>query len=299
MQTSDLRFEHGAVHLDVGETSYLSPGVGAHRLTIPIWLSADGLVDGGTEHTTAALLTGDVAVTGRPLAAIAPMALTLRQYRTAENLRVSLGDEQLVDLGQLAGGEVVLGVTVKLVLLNPPDGAHPVAETYFDHRIEAYRWNELLDQLGTHVALFLRVPAPQPLPADEGESASLAKAARRLREARDRLRDGQWENSVATCRRALDHLAALVSIPGEHVTGAITPQNRDEEQRWAMLYHAVRDIGHAAHHDDGTTATFRWTRADAEAVLATTGALLARYSDPSTVTVARSDQSPDVADGPA
>jgi len=117
------------------------------------------------------------------------------------------------------------------------------------------------------------------MPATSADDApSLAQAAARLRQARAELRDGQWEHSVATCRRVLENIARLVSVPTAASMDDVSAQKRTQDQRWAAVFNDLKSLASAAHHDDVTTDGFAWGRADAEAVLAATAGLLRLYT---------------------
>lgn len=68
----------------------------------------------------------------------------------------------------------------------------------------------------------------------------------------------------------------LHPLPSAKALHAKNPEQRDQAERWAVLRYALRNLASSAAHDDGPTATAVWSRADAEAVLVATGAVLAR-----------------------
>ncbi|MFI5950396.1 hypothetical protein ACIA8B_22800 [Micromonospora chalcea] len=152
-------------------------------------------------------------------------------------------------------------------------------------RIPRTRWLELLNQAGTEVDVLVRVPSPltdsaltTPPASSNEDAASLAQATARLRQARAELRDQQWEHCVATCRRVLENISRLVNIPSSRSVSNTPADQRTPDQRWAAIYWDIKSMANAAHHDDGTTAGFAWSRADAEAILATTAGLLLKYT---------------------
>jgi len=289
MITADLQFDHGRVRLDFDD-AHLIRGIGVHALSLSYRSSADWLPMADGTFTQAAMLTGSVraGATVAWLGAIAPTALALRERGGTGSVLVTLSEEQIDALGRESARDVELRFTLQLSLVSPPPGVHPVAETELGYRITADRWSAMLDQLGTALAIYLRVPAPLGARAtsDLGEAPSLTRAVSRLREAHDRARDQQWAEAVSTCRSALEELRMLVDLPAESRTRETKPQNRAEDVRWAALFYAVKGLADAASHNDAITSEFRWSRASADAVVASTGALLAHYSDP-TVAVAR------------
>lgn len=289
MTTASLRFlPLGQIHMAFGDV-HLTPGSGTHRLVLPIKITGTWLDPDAPTSITAALLVG-TAWTSQPyfrwLAGLELQVLTLRGFAVGEELVLSLSDEQLIALERARGeGDIVLTLKLQATLLPPYEGVHPITAEEISFRISGTRWLELLDQVGTEVGILIRVPSPltdsalELAPAASAEdAASLAQATARLRQARADLRDHQWEHCVATCRRVLENLARLVSLPSATALSKIKPEDRTQDQRWATIYHDVKSMASAAHHDDTTTDGFSWTRADAEAVLAATAGLLARYT---------------------
>jgi hypothetical protein len=203
-----------------------------------------------------------------------------------QQLTIDLSDDQLIALERARGeDDVILRLDLKATLLQPPAGTHPVADEQATLRIPRHRWLQLLDQAGTEVGIVIRVRSPltdpdlKPAPAANAKDvASFGQATGRLRQARAELRDGQSEHCIATCRKVLENVALLAQLPdAKSLTPAVGQRTQDE--RWAAIYHAVKSMTHAAHHDDTNTSQFTWTRADAEAILAMTAGLLTRYTD--------------------
>ncbi|MBL6280112.1 hypothetical protein JMF97_28520 [Micromonospora fiedleri] len=276
----------GQIHVSFGDV-YLMPGVANHRLTLPVQVTSTWLDN--PQSNTQALLTGTFWAeqpTFRWLAGLEPQVVTLRSYAAGEELVVSLTDDQLVSLERARGrDDVVLRLKLQATLLAPPDGVHPVAHEELPVRILRTRWQELLDLAGTEVGVLVRVPSPltdsalsPPPAASDDDVASLAQAAARLRQARDELRDQQWEHCVATCRKVLENIARLVTLPSAKSVADTPAAQRTQDQRWAAIYWDVKGMTHAAHHDGGTTEGFSWSRADAEAIMAATAGLLRRYT---------------------
>ncbi len=277
----------GSVRFDFDDV-FANAGVGAHRLAVHMTHSASWLVNQAEPASSPALLTGTVEVEARGqrwLAGLEPRVLTLRGYPVSEQLLISTSDEQLIALDQVRGdGEFSLVLTVQLTLLDPPDAIHPVTDTQVSIRVPRGRWLELLDQLGSEVGILIRVPSPLTgATATEATCAdalpSLSRTVARLREARQQVRDHQWEPAVTTCRQVLDGVAALA---GPNLTAAagfrsVDPKKRNSDQRWAALFYDTYSLGSAATHDDEVTADFVWSRADAEAMLTMTAALLNHY----------------------
>lgn len=131
------------------------------------------------------------------------------------------------------------------------------------------------------VGLYVRVPVPA-FGSDGGdydEAPKLTRAVSRLREAKSMAANQEWERCVGGCRNVLELLRDVAQIPkpGEMPTAK---RERSKAQRWAALFDDAWSLTSAANHDDGVTSQIRWTRGDADAALAITAALLARYSVP-------------------
>lgn len=287
--TSSFRFgELGQVHLAFGQAA-LIPGVGAHLLTLPANMTATWLGPDDPRSNATALLTGTVFSDHRGLrwiTGLQPGILTLRGYQAEEKVEVSLSDEQLIALERSRGKDhLSLVFNLQVTLLGGPPDVHPVTREQVRMWIERAKWHELLDQAGTEVGIVLRVPSPLtdsaevlPVAADDETAASLAQATARLRQARGELRDHRWEHCVATCRKVLENVDRLVTILPPQEAFTMPPDGRNQEQRWAAIYHDTKRMTHGAHHDNETAQGFTWSRADAEAILAATAGLLLRFT---------------------
>ena len=287
--TSSLRFERlGQVHLAFGDVRFF-PGACSHRLTVQAKVTGTWLKPDEPLSNAAMLLTGTVWTeqpSYRWLAGLEPQVLTLRGYQVSEELAIDVADDQLIALERARGeDDIVLTLKLQATLLAATPVVYPVVREEVGYRIPRTLWLELLDQVGSEVGIVIRVPSPLtdsavqwPPAASDEDDASLSQAAARLRQARTELREHRWESCVATCRKVLDNLAYLATIPPVRPTFAVAAENRNQEQRWAAIYHDVKSMTSAAHHDDNVTDGFTWSHTDAEAILAATAGLLARYT---------------------
>ena len=279
----------GQVHVSFEDTQ-LTPGVANHRLVLRVQLTGTWLDAKDPQSNAQVLLTGTIW-TEQPsykwVAGLEAQVLTLRGYAAWEELTASLTDDQLICLERVRGQtDMVLRLKLQATLLATPNGVHPVAHEELSVRIPRMRWLELLDQAGTEVGVLVRVASPltdsmftAPSAASNEDAVSLTQAITRLRQARAELGDQQWEHCVATCRRVLENISRLVDIPSAQSVSSTPASQRIQEQRWAAIYWDVKSMANAAHHDDDTTEDFSWSRADAEAILASTAGLLGRYTD--------------------
>jgi hypothetical protein len=278
----------GQIHLTFGDI-HLSPGSAGHLVTMPVKVICTWLPVEPSTANAQALVMGTVW-TDQPyfrwLAGLEPQVVVIRGYPVSEELVFSVSDDELIAVERARGdGDVGIIVKLQTTLLSPPEGVHPVAQVDAQVRIPRARWLELLDQVGSEVGINLRVPSPLtdsadvPPPSISADSeASLSQAAARLRQARADLRNHSWEHCVATCRKALENVALLASVPSARSVFSIAAEQRTQDQRWAAIYHDVKSMASAAHHDDATTEDFVWSRADAEAILAATAGLLLRFT---------------------
>jgi hypothetical protein len=278
----------GQVHVSFGDI-HLTPGVANHCLVMPVQVVGTWLDEQDPQSNTQVLLTGTLWTENqsfRWVGGLEAQVVTLRGYAAAEELVVSLTDDQLVCLERIRGqDDVVLRLKLQATLLAPPNGVHPVAHEELPIRIPRAGWQELLDQVGTEVGILIRVSSPltdaaltaAPAASDK-DAASRTQAAARLRQARAELRDQQWETCVATCRKVLENISKLASLPSANSVTSTPPTRRSQDQRRAAIYWDVKSMASAAHHDDGTTEGFSWNRADAEAILAMTAGLLQTYT---------------------
>jgi hypothetical protein len=280
-----LRFGSENVHIAFNHVA-LQAGKGTHGVLFDITSRATWLKQEPASETTPLLLTGTVWIeqtgAGR-LGGLEPQVLQLRGYDASEKVIVDLSDDQLVALERGRGGDdITFRFDLQATLLQPQDGMHPVTNDQVTVRVPRARWIELLDQAGTEVGVLIRVPRPLTdsslLPADDQNEGSLGLATKRLDQARAELRDHQWEQSVATCRKVLEVLARTVKVLDADEVFNIPRRRRTQEEQWAATYHTVKDMTHPAHHDTPHTSEFVWHRADAEAILASTAGLLLRYT---------------------
>jgi len=267
----------------------LTPGVGAHWLTYEACLTPCWVDPPAADSTTPLHLAGTLWCMNRGMtriADLAPQIVTLHSFPTRETLSFPLTSEQVLAL-DAARLDAALQLNLKLsaALIGPGAGPHGQVHSEAPLRMEPEHWLRQLDGLGAELALMLRVPAPLTDPGAVGPppsgptapaAASRAQTVARLRQARQELRDGNYEASVRTSRLAMDSLDMLNPLPPAKALHAKQADQRDQAERWAVLRYALRNLASGAAHDDGPTATVVWSRADAEAVLVATGAFLAR-----------------------
>jgi hypothetical protein len=282
--TAALDFTHGQVRVDI-EEMWMRPGLGGHELRFPLKLQAPWLSDDAVESfellSIHARIDSGTSSALHPLGQASLMCL-VRRFPTTEQLYLVITDEQLLGLEHIRGqGGIDFQFDMSATLSNGDHARLEWVATQARYAVTPGRWLELLDQVGAATTITVRAPSPFTDAAPDGnalapDSPSASQAARRLRDARRLLRDGNFEGCVQTCRSVLDNLKALAAPgPARELKGT-DPQSRDQAQRWSALFHDLYSLTSGANHDDDVIRDFTWSRSDAQAALAMTAALLAR-----------------------
>lgn len=134
-------------------------------------------------------------------------------------------------------------------------------------------WIEELERVdaASHVELLIPIT----------DNAKHAKAAHRIRAARDHLREGQTGAVIGEIRKPLDRIRKENRTrPLAQAAFGKDRHDRDQDERWAVFIEAVFDLlSGEAHDDPGTTEHFTWTRAEAALLTATVAGLLSRQAE--------------------
>ncbi len=139
-------------------------------------------------------------------------------------------------------------------------------------RLPRSRWLELLGALGWDETLLIELPfseRPQLHPM----------ALRRWQEGVEHFRAGDWDATLAACRRALEMLALEHTPEGERVRMTRIRHHFDESARGEILDRLVMQLSafcHLGRHERPAASGVRVTRADALLALTTAGSIL-RY----------------------
>jgi hypothetical protein len=184
---------------------------------------------------------------------------------------VALTDAQIMGLEKAREGkDLELRADLIFVQLGAVDG-RPAREHQLTMRISHEEWAKSLAGLGAGAFVDVLVPIT--------EVEGRATAARRLREAKQLIRSGNYEEAVGKARLALDAVREACDTVNA-ARNVPSTQQRFQEQRWAMLIQSAYQLFSGAQHDDSeTTEHFTWTRADAVAAVATAAGLLARLEE--------------------
>lgn len=282
--TVALDFTERRVRIDV-EDVWLRPGLGGQELRFDLRTQAPWLADDSPDSYEALSLQVRIeagrAYSFRPLGH-GVLTCLIHKFPAGEQLWVLISDEQLLALeaiGDQGGIEFQLDITA--TLSNQSQGRPDWTSTQARHVVSSGRWAELLDQAGAATTITVRVPSPFTSAATDGSAArtdnrSATQAARRLRDARQLLLDGNFDECVRVCRLVLDNVKALSERESTGAAGAAKAQKRSQSQRWDVLLQDLYSLASGAHHDDEVTREFTWSRTDAQAALAMTAALLSR-----------------------
>lgn len=184
-----------------------------------------------------------------------------------------ISDEQLRAVEEMrAGGDLWLGLSVETsgVLADSPGPVIWPGELHIP--VSSAEWAiqvELVDA-GALVELLVAMP----------KSADLAGAVERLREARRLLRDNEIDAALGAARKALEPILEAARDGGvSKGAAAKSARDRDLPERFAVLIEATHSLLCGAAHDDETTAAFRYTRAEAQTLIAATAGLVKRLAE--------------------
>lgn len=134
--------------------------------------------------------------------------------------------------------------------------------------LEPGTWPTLLERVGYGEQLVLLIRRPR-----AGASEERHQAYDRLRQAQAALGDGRAADAVSEVRHVLELLWPKNG-------GSTTPRRqRDIDERFEAVAHALADAASAAHHSDPHTRRLRWYRPDAMSLVTCVAALMARVEN--------------------
>jgi hypothetical protein len=287
MRRCDFRFGSGSVDVSF-ESANVQPGLECLVLSFRTSMSATWLAAANDTGFTPMLVTGRLTTAPhelRTIGEVATQVIMLRGTPAQEHFEVTITADQALAIEARrkdADPLFYLRLFGTLVGQLPEPMTFPSSTIELSLEVPTSTWLTGLDDNGYMFGLTVRVPEPLGRPlgvsalATDETVASRAQATSRLRQARNDLVDGRYEDCVATCRKAIETLMMLHPQPAIKELAQVTARSRTEAERWAMLHHDLHSLTSAAHHDDETTAEFRWNRGDAEAVLAIAASLCAR-----------------------
>ncbi|WP_328760654.1 hypothetical protein [Streptomyces sp. NBC_00271] len=203
-----------------------------------------------------------------------PRPIGLKSFATSLTLETSVTDRQLHGLEKTrAGNDLTLRAELSLTAL--AETKHwPVADDQEIIRVPHATWSNALTQLDAGAFVDVLIPITT--------VEARAIAARRIREAKTAIQGQRYEHAVTLARQALDAVrdACNTVNVNARALSKTKKDDRDQEERWAVLTQSAYHLFSGAPHDDaGNTENFNWTRADAVAAVATAAGLLARLED--------------------
>jgi hypothetical protein len=184
-----------------------------------------------------------------------------------------IGDEQLRTVEEMrAGGQLWLCLAVEAsgVLADPPRPVVWLGELNIP--VSSGEWAEQVERVDAGALVEVLVPLPH--------GADLAGAVERLREARRLLRDNEIDAALGAARKALEPVLEAARDGGVSKGAAAKPaRERDLPERFAVMVEATHSVLCGAAHDDDVTAVFRYTRSEAQALIATAAGLVKRLAE--------------------
>ncbi|MFD0563088.1 hypothetical protein ACFQ2M_14345 [Kitasatospora saccharophila] len=248
-------------------------GFGAHRLTIQLECAATGTFPPEVAHSVAGELWADgLGQSGWLGHLLLDWPVKATSPNITMNLATTLTDTQLAGLEKARqGNDLQLRLHLTVTALNG-DGSWPARTTQVAFTVPHNEWSQVVTEAGHGAFVTVLVP----ITADENR----ATAARRLREAQNAVRAGDFEAAVSKARLAMDAVRPTDHQKAYSAASAKKAKDRDQDERWTVLLQAAYDLFGGAHHDDpDTTEHFTWNRADAVTALALTAGLLGRLDD--------------------
>lgn len=237
------------------ESASLIPGLGAHRLRIPVLVEPITLPAG----ITVLQLSGELqAEHPAPmwLGDVIPVSLLEGRSRPTD-LVCSLSDQQILALEQ-ARGDQELQIRMNLTGVLPQGPSeYPFAHDQEAIRVPTSRWGEQLEGLGRAVSVTIAVPLPP-------DGAHLADASNYLREAKLLITDGKYEPAVVKIRLALERMRDLKHWPAKPPKDQPDPTKWSQDVRWGVILTGLWSQACGAAHADEVTKDFVYTRSAPE-----------------------------------
>jgi hypothetical protein len=150
-------------------------------------------------------------------------------------------------------------------------GPWPVAHNNHTTTFTPGQWAELMAGINAHAALAVVLPVPVLTP--DAHAVGLL-----LRDAVKLVMDGQPGKAVIDARRAIETMDSVFGTlnAGQAAIKAIAdiaPSDRTQEERFALLRHALFSLASPPAHGDPKAAAFTWNRETATAVVSAVAAL--------------------------
>jgi hypothetical protein len=138
-------------------------------------------------------------------------------------------------------------------------------------RVDRDQWARQLANVQRAAHLMVAVPAA----GDGGDG--MAAVVKFLRGAEAAYRDNRDRDAATAVRRVVERHRSLITLPSARSIEAVDRQQRDEQQRWGAVYHALLDVLHAAPYGDPVTEKIGFDRRDGQKVVAIAKGLLGQH----------------------
>lgn len=183
-----------------------------------------------------------------------------------------ISDEQLRVVEDLrAGGDLWFALSLNVWTVCGDPVALTAHTGSVDFSILAGEWGAQLERVDAGTFVELLVPMPQ--------ASTYAIAVRRLQRARELLRDNQVDAALGEARKALEPALEAARDGGLAKAARAKPATqRLLDERFAVLVEDMFSLLSGAAHDDEVTKDFRYSRAEATTLIATTAGLLNRLA---------------------
>ncbi len=265
-----LKFEAGLGTYNVNvapESVWISKGMGTHYVQLQLEI---GIPEVGTDAGRLLCLETTLYApqTTGPRVPLASANVFVAFEPTGETRRESLQyvitNAQLLALEQRRTGDLRLELHMRGFL--PQASGFPGGPEATERiGIAESRWRQQLAGLGRTLGVEMMIP----FPADDEPRRAIADF---LREAQRLLGGNEIDSAMLQVRKALEKImpSSGWSWPGQKKD----KHDRTADERWAWIRSALEDQASGALHEDAGTKDYTYSRAEVEALIGMTAALL-------------------------
>ena len=265
-----LRFEAGLGNYSVSvapDSVWISKGMGTHyvQIQLQIGIPQVGSVAGRLLCLESTLYAPQANGPRVPLAsANVSVPFNPEGEVRLPTLQYLITNAQLLALEQQRNGDLRLELQVKGFLPQATSGFPGASQVTEYITIADSRWRQQLAGLGRTLGAEMLIPFPDDDEPRRGVAAF-------LREAQRLLGGNEIDSAMLQVRKALESIKNISrwSWPGKKDKGDWTAG-----ERWALIRSALEDQASGAMHVDPGTRDYKYTRAEVEALIAMTAALL-------------------------
>jgi hypothetical protein len=264
-----LRFEAGLGNYSVSarDSVWIFKGMGTHYFQIQLQVGIPQV-----DETAGRLLCLETTLyapqQNGPRAPLASANVAVPFNREGEirapTLQYLITNAQLLALEQRRSGDLRLELHVRGFLPQATAGFPGGSEVTEHITIAESRWRQQLAGLGPTLGAEMLIPFPDD---DEPRKGVVAF----LREAQRLLAGNEIDSAMLQVRKALE---AIKNISSWDWPGSKNKVDRTADERWAFIRSALEDQASGAMHADAGTKDYKYTRAEVEALMAMTAALL-------------------------